>query len=91
MRGHPIFVMTWSWRRSHPDRLWITYTPNDDSCEGEYIFVGMSTRDGGLWNVGRCDANIDGGHPLLWDVTGSAEMVVNEVIGYLRESRTQIA
>ena len=71
----------------HPDRLWIEWTPDSDVCEGQYISVGKLTQDGCLWCAESATADRFGGHPTLWDVSGTESEVAQAVINHLKESR----
>lgn len=51
------------------DRIWVKRYPEGGMCEGEYIFVGLTTYKDtdrvDLW-VGHNSADLYGGHPTYW-------------------------
>ena len=35
----------------HPDRLWLEKTPEDETCDGEYIDIGRASENETLWHA----------------------------------------
>lgn len=59
------------------DLLWVAGAESSDLCDGEYIAVSPLTAD--LWSASRQSADKVGGHPTIWDVTGTESEVLRKV------------